>query len=319
MEITTVAVLGGSGFVGRHVCHALAAEGYRIRIATRDRERAKEQLILLPTAEVAVVDVHEPAELAAFVRGNDAVVNLVGVLHDGRGARGFLGAHVELARKVVAACREAGVDRLLHMSALQAGRTAPSAYLRTKGEAEAIVRDSGLAWTIFRPSVVFGQGDSFLNLFAQVLRFSPMVALACPGARFQPVFVEDVAAAFAKSLSDLQSIGKGYDLCGPRVYTLRELVEYVGAVTGRRRPIIGLNDALSYCQAFVMELLPVKLMTRDNYHSMKVDNVCACDFPFGTIPTALEALAPAYLGNRTPRARYQHFRAQRGSSVTSDE
>ena len=314
MEITTVCVLGGSGFIGRHVCHTLAAAGYRVRVATRDRERAKEQLILLPTVDVAAVNIHDPAQLAAFVRGADAVVNLVGVLHDGRGDRSFQAAHVELARKVVAACRESGIGRLLHMSALASARDAPSRYLRSKGEAEAIVRESGLAWTLYRPSVVFGPGDSFLNLFATLLRFSPVVALACPGARFQPVFVEDVAAAFVKGLADLGSFGRSYDLCGPRVYTLRELVEYVGTVTGRRRPVVGLNDALSYCQALAMELLPVKLMTRDNYYSMKVDNVCSCDFPFGIAPAALEAVAPSYLGRRTPRARYQAFR-ERGRRI----
>jgi len=308
MEITTVCVLGGGGFIGRHVCHALAAAGYRIRVATRDRERAKQQLILLPTVDVAAANIHDPAQLAAFVRGADAVINLVGVLHDGRGDRSFQAAHVELARKVVAACRSRGIGRLLHMSALASARDAPSRYLRTKGEAEAIVRESGLAWTLYRPSVVFGPGDSFLNLFATVLKFSPVVALACPDARFQPVFVEDVAAAFVKGLADLGSFGRSYDLCGPRVYTLRELVEYVGTVTGRRRPVVGLNDALSYCQALAMELLPVKLMTRDNYYSMKVDNVCSCDFPFGIAPAVLEAVAPSYLGRRTPRARYQAFR-----------
>ena len=310
MEITTVCVLGGSGFVGRHVCHALAAAGYRARVATRDRERARDQLILLPTVDVATVNIHDPAQLAAFVRGADAVINLVGVLHDGRGDRSFQAAHIELARKVVAACREGAVRRLLHMSALASARDGPSRYLRSKGEAEAIVRESGLAWTIFRPSVVFGPGDGFLNLFARVLKFSPVVALACPGARFQPVYVEDVAAAFVKGLTDLGAVGRSYDLCGPRVYTLRELVEYVGAVTGRRRLVVGLNDALSYCQARAMELLPVKLMTRDNYYSMRVDNVCDCDFPFGIAPAALEAVAPSYLGSRTPRSRYQHFRGQ---------
>src|SRR5882672_2497582 len=172
MEITTVAVLGGSGFVGRHLCHALAAEGYRVRVATRDRERAKEQLILLPTADVSVIDVHDPAQLAGYVQGAEAVINLVGVLHDGRGRRSFQEAHAELARKVVAACRTNGIPRLLHMSALGADRSAPSSYLRTKGEAEAIVRESGLSWTVIRPSVIFGHGDSFLNLFARLLRLA---------------------------------------------------------------------------------------------------------------------------------------------------
>ena len=198
------------------------------------------------------------------------------------------------------------------MSALAADRAGPSAYLRSKGEAEAIVRESGLAWTIFRPSVIFGRDDSFLNLFALALRLSPFMALACPNARFQPVYVEDVASAFVRSLADLASHGASHDLCGPRVYRLRELVEYVGAVTGHRRPVIGLNDALSYCQALALEFLPVKIMTRDNYYSMKVDNVCSCALPFGITPTPLEAVAPSWLGNRTPRSRYQGFRAGRG-------
>ena len=320
MEVTAVAILGGSGFVGSNLSHTLAAEGYRVRVATRDRERAKEQLILLPTVEVVTLDVHDPAQLSAFVRGADAVINLVGVLHGGHGSSSFEQAHVELARKAVAACRVERVSRLLHMSALNADPGGPSAYLRTKGEAERVVRDSGLAWTIFRPSVIFGRGDRFLNLFAELLRFVPVLPLASPNARFQPVFVEDVARAFAASLEQAQSHGRSYDLCGPKVYRLRDLVEYAGAVTGRRRTIIGLNAALSYAQACAMELFPVKqvlraldmLMTRDNYYSMKVDSVCRCEFPFGIAPAALEGVAPAYLGHRTPRARYQEMRGRAG-------
>jgi len=310
MEVTTVAMIGGAGFVGRHICYRLAAEGYRVRVATRDRERAKDRLIFLPTVEVETVNVHDPRELAAFAHGADALMNLVGVLHEGRGNASFQAAHVELAAKAVSACREAGVRRLLHMSALQASPDGPSRYLRSKGEAEAIVRASGLAWTMFRPSVVFGNGDSFLNLFAQLLRFMPVVFLACPNARFQPVFVEDVAAAFTRSLVEPESAGKSCDLCGPKVYRLRELIEFVGAVTGRRRPVVGLNDTLSYWQAFAMEWMPVKLMTRDNFRSMQVDSVCECEFPFGIEPAALEAIAPAYLAQRTPRQRYQRMRSR---------
>jgi NADH dehydrogenase len=314
MDITTVCVVGGGGFVGRHICQQLAARGYRVRVPAHDRERAK-QLTMLPTVDVIAADVHDAAALSRVIQDTEAVINLVGVLHGGRGRNSFQEAHVELARKVVAACRENGVRRLLHMSALNADVNGPSAYLRSKGEAEAIVRASGLDVTLFRPSVIFGPDDAFLNMFATLLRLPclmmPVFPLASPNARFQPVFVEDVAAVFVKSLEDPGSFGKSYDLCGPKVYTLRELVEFVGAATGHPRPVIGFNDTLSYWQAFAMELLPVKLMTRDNYRSMKIDSVCNCDFPFGINPAALEAMAPAWLGAKTPRARYQRFRAER--------
>lgn len=307
MQITTICVIGGSGFVGRHLCQQLAAQGYRLRVPTRDRERAK-ALILLPTVDVVVADVQDPAALAALVRGCDAVINLVGVLHDARGKRGFDAAHVALARNVVAACRANKVRRLLQMSALAAAADAPSAYLRSKGEAEMIVRESGLDFTIFRPSVIFGPDDSFLNMFAGLTRVLPVLALASPGARFQPVYVDDVAAAFLHALADMKTFGRCYELCGPQRYTLRELVVYVGRLTGHPRPVIGLNRTLSYCQACVMEWLPVKLMTRDNLRSMEIDSVCDCAFPFGIKPQALEAVAPAWLAVRTPRARYQRFR-----------
>ena len=307
MQITTVCVIGGSGFVGRHLCQQLAAQGYRLRVPTRDRERAK-ALILLPTVDVVVADVQDPAALAAVIRGCDAVINLVGVLHDARGKRGFDAAHVELARKVVAACRANDVRRLLQMSALAAAPDAPSAYLRSKGEAEMIVRESGLDFTIFRPSVIFGPDDGFLNMFACLARALPVIALASPGARFQPVYVDDVAAAFVRALPDIKTFGRSYDLCGPQRYTLRELVAYVARLTGHPRPILGLNRALSHCQAYAMEWLPVNLMTRDNVRSMEIDSVSDKVFPFGIKPQALEAVAPAWLAVRTPRARYQRFR-----------
>ncbi|MGE0558057.1 MAG: complex I NDUFA9 subunit family protein [Burkholderiales bacterium] len=311
MQFTDICIIGGSGFVGRHLCQQLAGRGYRVRVPTRDRERAK-VLTLLPTVEVMVADVHDPAALAAAIRGCDAVINLVGVLHDGRGTGGFGGAHVELARKVVAACRDAGVRRLLHMSALAAAPDAPSNYLRSKGEAEHLVLDSGLDVTVFRPSVIFGPEDNFLNLFAGLLRMFPVLPLAGHKARFQPVYVGDVAAAFVRSLADRTTFGGRYDLCGPKRYSLRELVAWVGATTGCRRPIIGLGRTLSLLQAAAMELLPVRLMTRDNLRSMQVDSVCDCAFPFGIKPQALEAVAPDWLAQHAPRARYQRFRNAAG-------
>lgn len=307
MIVNDLCVLGGSGFVGRHVCHQLVARGYRITAPTRDRERAK-SLITLPTADVITADVHDPQTLKELVHGCDAVVNLVGVLHDGRGKASFQEAHVGLARKVVDACRQAGVRRLLHMSALNADVNGPSAYLRSKGEAERIVRESGLDFTIFRPSVIFGREDHFLNLFAKLQRALPVLFLGSPDARFQPVYVLDVALAYAESVKRLESLGASYDLVGPKVYRLRELVRYVGEVTGHRRPVIGLGDRLSYLQALAMELLPVKLLTRDNHRSMKVDSVSTGTIPFGIRPTALEAVAPSWLAARNPRNRYNLFR-----------
>ena len=307
MELNNICVLGGSGFVGRHVVHQLAACGRNVCVPTRDRERAK-QLVLLPTVDAIDADVHNDGELAQVTRGMDAVINLVGVLHDARGERGFEQAHVELTRKVIAACRANGVRRYMHMSALGADVNGPSEYLRTKGAAEQLVRASNLDWTIFRPSVIFGRDDGFLNLFAQLLKPLPVMFLGSPEARFQPVYVEDVAQAFARGISDLNAFGRSYDLCGPKVYTLRELVELAGEITGRRRPVIGLNDTLSQLQAFALGLLPVKLLTLDNYRSMKIDNVSNQPFPFGIEPAVLEAVAPAYLGDDFPRARYRAYR-----------
>lgn len=311
MGLTRICVIGGSGFVGSHVVQMLSAQRYHVRVPTRDRERAR-SLILLPTVDVMNADVHDTAALAALVRGMDAVINLVGVLQDGRGDRSFEHAHVELTRKIIAACAANGVRRYVHMSALGADVKGPSRYQQTKGAAEALVRASSLDWTIFRPSVIFGRKDRFLNLFAQLQKMLPVMCLARADARFQPVYVEDVAAAITVSLEDLATHGNTYELCGPRVYTLRELVALVGALSGHRRPIIGLNNALSYLQAFSLELLPGKLMTRDNLASMQVDNVGSQPFPFGIVPAAIEATAPAWLGAASPRGRYRAYRGHAG-------
>jgi NADH dehydrogenase len=203
------------------------------------------------------------------------------------------------------------------MSALNADPDGPSGYLRSKGEAEKIVRESGLDCTIFKPSVIFGREDRFLNLFAKLQRFFPVLFLASPDAKFQPVYVDDVAAVFSESLTRLETFGQTYELVGPKVYMLRELVRYVGEVTGHRRPIVGLGPQLSYLQAFAMEYAPGKLMSRDNVRSMKVDSVSSQALPFGITPTPVEAVAPAWLADRTPRGRYNLFRdrAQRANVI----
>jgi uncharacterized protein YbjT (DUF2867 family) len=307
-----VVVLGGSGFVGRHLVAKLVARGERVIVPTRSRDRAK-HLLLLPTVEVVEANVHDPVTLERLAAGASAVVNLVGIINEKR-TGDFDRAHVELARRSIAACRAGGVDRLVHMSALNAAAEAPSRYLSSKGHAEAIVAGSDLAWTILRPSVIFGREDSFLNLFARLERALPVIALASPQARFQPVWVEDVAEAFVRALVDARTWGNRYALCGPRIYTLRELVAYVGEVTGADRPIIPLGPGLSRLQARILELLPGKPMTRDNLASMTVDNVCDCPYPalLGGPPQALEAVVPAYLAPASARSRYSRLRAHGG-------
>jgi NADH dehydrogenase len=344
MRTERICILGGSGFVGSHLVSLLAARGTKVRVLSHRREAAKE-LILLPTVEVVEADVHDPQELVRQFQGMDAVINLVGILHEDKPGRvdlpsarrgDFQQVHIELPRKVVRACGEAGVHRLLHMSALGADPNSRSAYQRSKGVGEALVREAGVrhredeSWylngpkfihgyglnvTIFRPSVIFGRGDSFLSMFARLQKMFPLLPLANAGARFAPVHVDDVARAFADSLDTLATFGQTYDLCGPRAYALRELVDYVGELTGHKRPVVPLGDRLSYLQAWAMELKPGrKIMTRDNYYAMGVDNVCSGGWPevFDFSPVALEAIAPQYLRAESPRARYERYREHAG-------
>ncbi len=338
-KIRNVCVIGGSGFVGSHIVHQLHDAGYRVRVPTRHRERARD-LLVLPSVDVVEANVHDPLQLGKLLAGMDAVINLAGILNERKTGRvdkpsarrgDFHETHVELPRKILHACAEHGIRRLLHMSALNADATARSGYLRSKGAGEAIVCEAGLphsenerwyldgpkfvkgqgmATTVFRPSVIFGRGDSFLTMLSGLVHKFPVLPLASAGARFQPIFVEDVAHAFVSALENPTAFGQAYDLCGPKVYTLRELVDYVAGLNGRYRSIFNLSDRLSYLNAFVLEHLPGKLMTRDNYYSMQVDSVCQCAFPavFGFQPTAMEIIAPHYLSSTAVHSKYDELR-----------
>jgi NADH dehydrogenase len=312
MALPAVLVVGGSGFVGHRVIAALVDAGYRVVVPTRRRAGARE-LFLLPTAEIVEADVRDAAVVAGLATGAAAVVNLVGILNESR-TQSFADIHVGITRSVIGACKAAGVSRLLHMSALNADPAGPSRYLASKGEAEAAVESSGLDWTIFQPSVIFGREDDFLNRFAMFLRLFPLLPLPGADVKFQPVYVGDVAHCFAGALIDDATIGKKYRLCGPTVYTLRELVRFVGEVTGHVRPIVGLGPVLSRAQACALEMLPGTPMSRDNLLSMQRDSVCGCPFPaeFGIAPAAIEAVVPTWLAPEAIRSRFDKIRTHGG-------
>ena len=315
MATKRIAVLGGSGFVGRHLVAALTRAGHRTRVLTRRRSRSR-HLLVMPTCEIVETDVHRVSNLSLHLAGCDAAVNLAGILNEHAGPGGGFGdAHAELPGKLAQACRDNHVGRVLHMSALGAGADAPSEYLRTKFRGEQAAHaagENGVSVTSFRPSVIFGPGDSFFNRFAGLLALSPLVfPLACPEARFAPVYVGDVVRAFLTALGDDSTAGERYELCGPRTYTLRELVAYTARVTGRRRLIAGLGDGLSRFQARVLERLPGKPFSTDNYLSTKVDSVCSINGleRLGITPRSVECVVPRYLGGSERNAWFGRLRA----------
>lgn len=310
MQIKEICVLGGSGFVGSAIVTKLAAAGYVVRVLTRRRESAK-HLILLPNVQVTECNVLDYKALNHALRGADAVINLIGILHQSS-RNNFSTIHHQLPAQLVKICADLQINRLIHMGSLGAGKTAPSQYLRSKGAGEEALNAAKdeLHITIFKPSVIFGRGDKFINLFASLIKWLPVILLAKPHAKFQPIWVEDVATCFVQSLDNRATYGKTYELAGPKVYTFKELVLAIMATLKIKRPIIGLNDTLSNVQAFMMELLPVKLMSRDNVRSMEVDSVSNVPFPaeFGITPTALETVIPQYLVHHSPRGDYDRFR-----------
>lgn len=306
-----VLVLGGTGFVGRSLCERLQRAGWTVRVPTR-RLRHGQALQPLPTLELAQADVHDEAALRRLLAGCDAVVNLVAILHGSAAA--FERVHVALPQHLAAAMRASGVRRLVHISALGVGSGAPSNYLRSKTAGEAALQAAGLDLTLIRPSVIFGADDRFLNVFARLQALAPVVPLAGSTARFQPVWVEDVAAAVLAALQQRSSIGQVYEAAGPGVYTLAELMRLAGRWSGHQRPVLPLPDALGRLQAGLMALAPGEpLMSADNLDSMKVPNLASGSLPglsaLGITPAALEAVAPLYLGQRPGRQRFDGFRA----------
>jgi len=316
MRHQAIAIIGGAGFIGSQLVNALVEMGKDVRIATRRRYNAR-HLTMLPI-DVIETDVFDPVQLARFVEGTDCVINLIGVLHGKRGkpyGAEFAHAHVDLPTRIVAACEGKGVHRLIHLSALGANPNGPSMYSRSKGDGEKAVHAANVAWTIFRPSVVFGPGDQFLNKFAFLQRVFPVIPLAMPDAQFQPVYVGDVAKAIVNVLDLDAASGRTYELGGPTVYTLEDLVAYCGDVIGKHARIIRLPETLARLQALSFEMAPGEpAISRDNLDSMKIDNVLSGPLApeLGLEPTSIEAIVPTYLGGSATRSRLDDFRANAG-------
>ena len=297
MTISSVLVIGGSGFIGSALVECLAQSDVHVLIPTRHAGKISPHLHALRNVTYRQADVHDPEVLAQLMQGCDVVINLVGILQGS--PADFQRAHVDLTAHILAACQQAGIRRYLHMSALGADSNGPSHYQRSKAAAENLVRQSALDWTIFRPSIVFGAGDQFLNLFARLQRFLPFLPLAGASARFQPVWVEDVARAFVAGVQRPDLIGQTLPLVGPTVYTLAQLVQLAGEFAGVRRPVLPLPDWAARLQASLMSVLPKPPISHDNLDSLTVDNVDPAGFPavLGWQPSALEVIAPTYLGS----------------------
>lgn len=311
MSAMRIVVLGGSGFLGRPLLARLLRDGHQLVLLSRNLGNYADRL-LPPGVELRELDVYDPDALRGAFTGADAVLNLVGILNEsGDNGRGFRRAHVELTKLVIAACQLAGVRRLLQMSALNAGRGS-SWYLKTRGEAEAAVKASGLDWTVFEPSVIFGPGDGLFARFGALLRQLWVLPLACAQAKFAPVYVGDVAEAIARSLHERAAIGEVYELYGPEVFTLREIVQMSARQLGLRRLVLPLPSLLGRIQGAFCDFLPGKPFSSDNWRSLQTDSVGGIDglHRLGIVPTRVVDVLPDILGHVDDKqTRYARLRA----------
>ena len=309
-----IVLLGATGFVGRHLLTELSRHGHECLVLCRNISRCT-ALRLIPGVELVAAPTLTVAGLQETLRNADAVINLIGILNErGRNGRGFRAAHVAPVEKLIEACHASGVRRVVHMSSLNAGK-GKSHYLQSKGEADALLQGAErIDVTIVQPSVIFGDGDSFFTLFANLLKWTPVLPLACPHSRMQPVWVGDVAQAFSEILRRPSTIGLTLELAGPRVYTLRELVEWTARIAGKRRWIIGLPDALSRVQGWVMDFVPGKPFSSDNYQSLQLDSVSKSRAleELGIERQSLKAIVPAYLTGPARQKRLNDFRQKAG-------
>ena len=315
MLIKKIAILGGTGFVGQSLCNRLSKDGYKLKVPTRNREYNRDNLILLPNLELIETDIHNSDDLKELLIDCDAVINLVGILNEKRNnGKGFRKVHVELVKNLISICKVHGIRRILQISALGTdAKNGKSFYLKTKGEAEKLLRSNsvGIKTTILKPSVIFGKKDSFFNRFAKLLKICPFFfPLACYKTKFSPIYVLDVVEMIAKSINDPNSYNKSYQLCGPKTYSLKNLISFTSETLDLKCVIIPLNNTLSYFQARVFDFLPNKPFSTDNYLSAQTDSICECNdlFRYNIKPTAIEDIVPQYLAGYKYHSFYSMFR-----------
>ena len=315
MLIKKIAILGGTGFVGQSLCNRLSKDGYKLKVPTRNREYNRDNLILLPNLELIETDIHNSDDLKELLIDCDAVINLVGILNEKRNnGKGFRKVHVELVKNLISICKVHGIRRILQISALGAdAKNGKSFYLKTKGEAEKLLHSNsvGIKTTILKPSVIFGKKDSFFNRFAKLLKICPFFfPLACYKTKFSPIYVLDVVEMIAKSINDPNSYNKSYQLCGPKTYSLKNLISFTSETLDLKCVIIPLNNTLSYIQARVFDFLPNKPFSTDNYLSAQTDSICECNdlFRYNIKPTAIEDIVPQYLAGYKYHSFYSMFR-----------
>jgi uncharacterized protein YbjT (DUF2867 family) len=315
-QLKNILVIGGSGFLGNAVCNQLAKAGHFITVPTRRIDHAK-HLLPLPTCKITQANIHDRANLSRLVAGHDIVINLLGVLQSKRGkpyGQAFRTNHVEFPKALCAVMAKHAVKRLIHISALGVGvqNPAPSMYLRSKTDGEAAVKDSGLLWTTLRPSAIFGPQDKFLNLFAKLCKITPIFPLTSAQTKMQPVSVSDVAQAVLACVEDKTrfTIHATFDLVGPEVFTLKQLVELSGHAIGETPRILSLPDSLGKIMATFLGLVPGQAMiTRDNINSMRVNNVHTSGkiFPLQRYES-LSVVAPEYIKSKYKPSELDKFR-----------
>ncbi len=308
-----IVILGATGFVGRALVSRLQQDGHAITVLSRNLN-AHLLRLLPPGVKQINANIYDPEKLQHAIKDADAVINLVGILNEkGDNGRGFQRAHVELTKTLIQACKNAGVNRLLQMSSLNAGR-GESYYLKSRGEAEQAVKQSGLAWTIFEPSVIFGIGDGLFTRFGQLLKLAPVMPLARANAKFAPVYIGDVVQAFRQALVDRKTIGEVYELYGAEIFTLKEIVQMSARQLGLKTVIVPLPDILGRLQAMIFDFVPGKPFSSDNFRSLLTDSVGGVDglYRLNIRPTRVQEILPDILGHGNDRqARYDRNRADR--------